>query len=210
MTRFVPSAPQRLCARTPRFRQPGSKVARNAAWELHHLWTWNLVSRVDPPTVTIDGLARALTLAWVYEHPTQALESQIRESPEAAMSGDVEMPPTTQDKDSEASVGGDLDPNVLAGVRSCVAAGFRSHGRTGTNSSRNRLDRHPGPNGSLPSRPCARGGLLWNCPSAGPAGSIPAPRSGQPFQSDPLSALSAAPREIAVAWIRLSGRAAGE
>ncbi len=58
--------------------------------------------------MTIDGLARALTLAWVYEHPTQALESQIRESPEAAMSGDVEMPPTTQDKDSETSVGGDL------------------------------------------------------------------------------------------------------
>jgi Flp pilus assembly protein TadD len=88
--------------------QPGSKVARNAAWELHHLWTWNPTFRGEPPTVMIDGLARALTLAWIYEHPTQALESQIRGLPEAAMSGDVEMPPTTQDKDSETSVGGDL------------------------------------------------------------------------------------------------------
>ena len=58
--------------------------------------------------MTIDGLARALTIAWVYEHPTKGLESLIRESPRAAMPGDADLPGAAQEKDSVSSLGDDI------------------------------------------------------------------------------------------------------
>jgi tetratricopeptide (TPR) repeat protein len=87
--------------------KPADPLARDTTWLRHQLWTWNRAFWVEPPAVTVDGLARALACAWIYEHPTQGFETLVREMPAAAMPAAVKLPGST-DSDLEAGAADDM------------------------------------------------------------------------------------------------------